>query len=379
LKKLKYDCTRKVCCTKIFRNGKYVYQKCKKGKASCPTKRRKWCKVVSTKDGCKRKRCCNKVTKRGKTVSLKCKQGRAICKIKRRVRCNRKKIGKCHHRRCCRYTWSYRTKKWHVNKTTCKYHKRCPNKLIKCKWEKLKLGCAERHCIKKYFKNKKVFRVKRWKNKKICFESRKFVCDYIKASKGCRIKNCCLTVQFEGKIISKRCRRHKEYCPTIVKRKCHMKKFKNGCSRKVCCVSKIRGAHVTKRCRSRRLKCPLVIRTKCKTRKGKRCSVKSCCKFRYIHTLKFWKKISASCNREYTCPGKLKSCKWQRMGQNCFKKQCCTTTLVNGRPVVGSTKCKKSKKEKCKITKKENVVGYKVQINVRQKDVVLKERKKEKY
>jgi len=204
LKKLQNDCTRRVCCTKIYRHTLYAYQTCKKGKISCPIKRRRWCKVIETSNGCKRKRCCNKKIRNGKTVFLKCNNGRAFCPVKSKMTCHRTKLGKCHSKRCCRVTWSYRSRRWVLNKRTCKYHKRCKSRVIKCKWSKLAHGCAERSCIKTFYKKKKVFRVKRWKNKRVCYEQRKFKCQYNKTLHGCRIKNCCLSISFEGKVVKKK-------------------------------------------------------------------------------------------------------------------------------------------------------------------------------
>jgi len=58
--------------------------------------------------------------------------------------------------------------------------------------------------LKLSIKKKKVFRVKRWKNKRVCYEQRKFKCQYNKTLHGCRIKNCCLSISFEGKVVKKK-------------------------------------------------------------------------------------------------------------------------------------------------------------------------------
>jgi len=201
-------------------------------------KKRRWCKVIKNNDGCKKKRCCLKKVRSGKTVFLKCRNGRTECKIQRKTICHRRRIGKCHNKRCCQFTFSHRSKRWVINQTSCKYHKTCKNRKIRCAWKKLKNGCAQRNCIKKFFKNRKLLFLKKWQNKKICFEKRRFKCSHFTTSNGCKRKNCCLTLSFEGKIISKRCRDHNEVCPTIVKRKCEMRKLKNECKRRVCCVFK---------------------------------------------------------------------------------------------------------------------------------------------
>lgn len=158
-----------------------------------------------------------------------------------------------------------------------------------------------------------------------------------------------MTVSFQGKVLSKKCRDHREYCPTLVYRRCQVKKLKNGCSRKVCCVFKKRGKHITKRCRPRRLKCPKVIKRRCKTIKTRKCSTRQCCKFRFVHTLNFWKKIKYSCRRVSLCKQKRKTCRWQHIGKNCFRRRCCTTVILNGKAVPGSRRCLKSIK-KCRTS-----------------------------
>jgi len=78
-------------------------------------------------------------------------------------------------------------------------------------------------------------------------------------------------------------------------------------------------------------------------KRRKKCSSKTCCKFRFNHFLKFWKKIGSSCKRETTCTDKRKSCKWQNIGNRCFRRSCCSTVFLNEKAVVGSTKCTKGR------------------------------------
>jgi len=147
LKRLKFGCSRKICCTKIFHNNIFIFQKCQKGKVSCPSKNRKWCRVILGTNGCKHKRCCISKKKYGKVVYKRCTTGKSKCALKTKIRCTRSTLGKkgqCHIKRCCQFTWSYRTKRWIWNKRVCKYQKRCPKKLIKCSWRKLAHGCAQR-------------------------------------------------------------------------------------------------------------------------------------------------------------------------------------------------------------------------------------------
>jgi len=46
-----------------------------------------------------------------------------------------------------------------------------------------------------------------------------------------------------------------------------------------------------------------------------------------------------------------KECKWRKIGNNCFTRNCCSSTLVNGQVLVGSTKCADTKTH-CSIKKK---------------------------
>jgi len=185
-------------------------------------------------------------------------------------------------KRCCKFTWSYRSKKWILNKRLCRYQKRCPKKLIKCTWRKLGNHCAQRFCSKTLYKNKKVFRIKKWKNRSICFEKRKFICKFNKVNNGCSVKNCCLTISFKGKVQSQKCRTHKPHCPLIIKRKCNLKEHLNKCIRKTCCRFFHRGAKVTKKCYKYKLKCPKKLKQNVKQKK--------------------------------------KICHWKKVGKNCFKK-----------------------------------------------------------
>jgi len=269
-------------------------------------KKRKWCRIILARNGCKQKRCCVHKKKYGRIVYKKCTTGPSKCRVKRKNKCSITKYGKCHVKRCCSFTWTYRSKRWIMNKRICKYQKRCPRKLIKCSWRKLPKGCAQRFCVKTIYKHKKVFKIKKWQNKRVCYERRHYKCKYNKLAGDCRQKNCCLSVTFEGKILSEKCRNHRVICPFIFRRKCSINKLKNGCSRRECCHIFQRGGKITKKCRHTRFKCPHKIKTKCKTKKGKKCQSTNCCKFKYIPKIKFWRKMKSSCIKETKCISKKK-------------------------------------------------------------------------
>jgi len=77
------------------------------------------------------------------------------------------------------------------------------------------------------------------------------------------------------------------------------------------------------------------------------------------------------------CKSSRKTCRWSNIGKNCFRRSCCSTVVIGGKPLAGSTKCSNDK-VKCRVTKKPNVNGFIKEIHVKWKDVVLNLLKKEK-
>jgi len=62
-----------------------------------------------------------------------------------------------------------------------------------------------------------------------------------------------------------------------------------------------------------------------------------------------------------TCNEKRKICKWEHVGHKCFRSKCCSTKILKGKVVVGSTKCikgntkcKRINKRKCSWIKSNN-------------------------
>jgi len=96
-----------------------------------------------------------KKSRNAKTVYKRCSLGREICNSKRRFKCFRRRYNNCHIKSCFRYTWSFRSNRWRINKRHSKYYKTCQNRKIRCQWHRLKNNCAQRHCIKTFFPQQK--------------------------------------------------------------------------------------------------------------------------------------------------------------------------------------------------------------------------------
>jgi len=181
---------------------------------------------------------------------------------------------------------------------------------------------------------------------------------------GCSHTQCRYEYLRNGKIVSYGViRRSHHYCPITSKKSCKTHKSKSrNCHWKRCCVVYFRnGKTLRKKCQNRTMKCKKSFKSKCHVHKSANCLTKKCCKYTVgpNNTLRrrWWTcKSSRRCHKGND-QSRVK-CKFIRQKNNCYKRKCCTTRLLNKKRVthkcrVGQVQCRVIVRRKCRFISKD--------------------------
>jgi len=200
-----------------------------------------------------------------------------------KIKCSNRKIGNCHLKTCCRYSYNTNKGIWRKRERSCKSTKKCRGVIIKiqkCRNIKLINNCYKRRCLTVIFKKNKLISKKCKKSRKICIPiiSTRCVKRRVKGS-NCHYHHCCKNTQYKGRTISRSCLSKNKVCPTKVTFKCKTHKVKGkNCSQTKCCKKSIReGKVLANSCYNRRKRCKKVLKRFCISKKKHGCSLKKCC------------------------------------------------------------------------------------------------------